>query len=116
MRKEIITRKRSGVNKRKHTYDLTVYVREYWGYCTHTYESFTYLPYFRHPKTFAERREADALLYDEDCRFHNIKARGRRNVRNLPSNWDDIYAGNHHAKKSWKHYSRRRKQWKIDEE
>lgn len=61
--------------------------------------------YYRHPKTQRERRLLDGIIneYGEEL------VRGVR--RNLPTNWDDRQRSLGKTEKSWKHNSKRKKQW-----
>ena len=64
--------------------------------------------YYKHPKTWAEKRAAAALEYDEDAREYNIKP--RRSVPNIPEAWDDRARSDIRNRRSWK--KNRRHQWK----
>ncbi len=67
--------------------------------------------YYRRPGTFGERREtAFHEQYDEDCIEYEVKIRGRRRHKSLPTSWDDIGLSDW-KKKSWKNY--RSHQWKA---
>jgi hypothetical protein len=67
--------------------------------------------YYRRPGTFGERREtAFHEQYDEDCLEYEVKIRGRRRHKSLPTSWDDIGLSDW-KKKSWKNY--RSHQWKA---
>jgi len=59
---------------------------------------------FRKPQTFYDRKWS--LAYDEE---NYVKVRPKRNMRNLPSNWDDIHK---HHENGWKWQSKRRHQWR----
>lgn len=63
----------------------------------------------RHIRTTAERRAAEHLEVDDDCIEHGIRARARRNLRNLPS-WHDDPGRADHFNDGWK--SNRKNQWK----
>lgn len=60
---------------------------------------------YRHMKTFQERKWAHAWDDEE----HTPKVRCARNIRNLPTSWDDIWAN---SQKCWKKQSKRKHQWK----
>jgi len=62
--------------------------------------------YFRSVKTLQERRLAVNVLKEEG----EPEFRGRRRI--LPSSYDDVDKGVWDTHKSWKHNSKRRKQWK----
>lgn len=64
--------------------------------------------YFRRPDTLSERRANAGIVADYGESF----VRGKRRGGNLPSAWDDLTCGYHDKRKSWKHHSKRRKQWK----
>lgn len=61
--------------------------------------------WFRRPHTTHERRWNNAWDDEEFA----PKGRAKRNIRNLPSAWDDYWA---HCDKCWKTQSKRRHQWK----
>lgn len=71
----------------------TEYSRRVWGY-------------FRTPKTAQERRKNVGHIDEYGESF----VRGRR--RNLPDAWDDIANSRMDTERSWKHHSKRKKQWK----
>ena len=60
---------------------------------------------FKKPKTTQERKYS----FCDQCKEYNIKVRKRRNFKNLPNTWDDIYK--YFPGKSWKHQTKKRKQW-----
>lgn len=59
-------------------------------------------------KTFNERKAYD------DALEQNVKIRGKRSKRMIPSNWDDIKASAYFERKSWKRNSKRKHQWKYE--
>ena len=59
-----------------------------------------------------ERSQSSLLEYDEDALEYGVRARAKRNHRNLPTNWEDKRIAAWDYRNSWKHYSKRRKQWK----
>lgn len=61
--------------------------------------------YHRYPKTQRERRLLDGIINE----YGEALVRGER--RNLPTNWDDRVCTLGHAEPSWKHNSKRKKQW-----
>jgi len=65
--------------------------------------------YFRHIRTFQERRWANAWDDEEFA----PKIRATRNKDNLPNNWDDIGRGDYNNR-NWKHH--RKHQWKEKED
>ena len=66
---------------------------------------------FRHINTTQERRKSVDIIHEisEDGDIIKVLPRPRRNVRNLPSAWDDIWG---HNEKCWKTQSKRKHQWK----
>ncbi len=72
------------------------------------YYTFAELHHYRSPSTMREMRKACA---DMDDYGDNI-VRAKRNHKNLPNSYDDVYCGVYGTRKSWKHNSKRRKQWK----
>lgn len=69
--------------------------------------------HFRSVRTTNERAQADLCFYDEDCLDYNIRPRAKRNAVNIPSAYDDVYLAAWKYLTSWKHNSKRRKQWKV---
>lgn len=65
--------------------------------------------WFRPVRTRNETRQNAA--HEQDIGPEII--RGRRRGRNLPSSWDDLPNSKQKSSKSWKHHSKRRKQWKA---
>lgn len=63
--------------------------------------------YHRTIKTSNEIRKACADITDYGFEF----VRAKRNHKNIPNSWDDINSNIYSTKKSWKHNSKRRKQW-----
>lgn len=63
--------------------------------------------YFRSPKTYQEARMAEAHVNE----YGNELVRSSRNERNLPHHWDDIQVSACYSERSWKHNSKRCKQW-----
>lgn len=61
--------------------------------------------YHRYPKTQRERRILGGIIDD----YGWSMVRGKR--RNLPSNWDDRSCSLNKTETSWKHNSKRKKQW-----
>lgn len=113
----ILKKYRRARNKRKLSYEfVTVERHSVWGLAYHyTYDDYYAVGYSRRMRTTQERRSAEGLRTDEDARFYNLLARGARNYRNLPNAWDDERIAAREYRKSWKHNSRRSRQWKIDE-
>lgn len=72
----------------------------YWGYDTVARK------YYRNPSTIQERRINESHIEEYGEEF----VRGRRRI--LPSSWDDISVSLWKTEDSWKHHSKRRKQWK----
>ena len=64
--------------------------------------------YHRRLMTTQERRYAIAHADEYGPEF----IRGKRNAHGLPNAWDDYSNGIWDRRKSWKHHSKRRKQWK----
>ena len=66
--------------------------------------------YHRRVFSQAERREtAFHERYDEDCLEYEVRIRGKRRHKNIPTLWDDLSLSDY-RKKSWKNY--RSHQWK----
>ena len=68
-----------------------------------------YIPWMRYPRTTQERRvngKSNILEIDE----YHIKIRAKRNFRNLPNSYDDLWI---YYEKSWK--KKRRTQYKVKE-
>lgn len=42
---------------------------------------------------------------------YGLKLRGRRSPRNLPDSWDDLHCEIYDVEKSWKHSTKRKKQY-----
>lgn len=63
--------------------------------------------YYRHPKTHSEMKIAAAHVNE----YGESIVRGKRRVCNLPDSWDDLQNGSYRSELSWKHHSKRRKQW-----
>lgn len=68
--------------------------------------SFLNIGYYRKVKTTNTRRQIEAVEREEDEPLFRAKN------RNLPDSRDDSYIGVRYTYKSWKHNSKRRKQWK----
>ncbi|WP_298373011.1 hypothetical protein [Azospirillum sp.] len=62
-------------------------------------------------QTKNERSQACLLTVDDEAREHGVSPRAKRNHANIPSNWDDKSVAAWDTRKSWKHYSKRQKQW-----
>lgn len=65
--------------------------------------------YYRSTKTQQERRVNDGHMNE----YGTEMVRGKRRDRYLPNSWDDIQSSLGRAEMSWKHHSKRRKQWKA---
>jgi len=66
--------------------------------------------FYRKPRTIQERRKNSiSEIFEYEDLVINIKIRARRNAKNLPNSWDDIYRANY-KNNSWKKY--RKQQWK----
>lgn len=107
-RKNLIKTKRS-TTKIKNTYRTVPDM--WWGHGIDEpsiYYTFAELNHYRKPSTMKEIRKACA---DIDDYGQNI-VRAKRNHKNLPNSYDDIYCDVYDTRKSWKHNSKRRKQWK----
>lgn len=63
--------------------------------------------YHRSVKTQNEIRKACADITDYGFEY----VRAKRNHKNIPNSWDDINNNIYSTKKSWKHNSKRQKQW-----
>ncbi len=64
--------------------------------------------YYRRPRTMSERKAACGHI-DE---YGEVLVRAKRNHKNLPNSYDDLPSDIYGTMKSWKHNSKRRKQWK----
>lgn len=70
--------------------------------------------YFRSIQTFPERRDNDFFdTHDEDRKMYRIKFRRARSSGMIPNSWDDIHVSREGGK-SWKDYSKCRKQWMVN--
>lgn len=63
--------------------------------------------YYRHPRTHGEIKQACAHA-DE---YGEQIVRAKRRYKNVPDAWDDYCSDVYHTEKSWKHNSKRRRQW-----
>lgn len=63
--------------------------------------------YYRHPRTHGEIKQACAHA-DE---YGEQIVRAKRRYKNVPDAWDDYCSNVYRTEKSWKHNSKRRKQW-----
>lgn len=63
---------------------------------------------YRHIKTRAETRWNEA---HSDPEFYEYGCLVRPGRQKLPNVWDDIMVSLHKTEKSWKHHSKRKKQW-----
>lgn len=81
-----------------------------WWWEDRDYYEFPYIAYgsYRRIRTMNEKRQ-NAYHVDD---YGDSAVRGRRRGHNLPDSWDDPMSGVHYTIKSWKHHSKRRKQWK----
>lgn len=71
-----------------------------------TGQNWKFCYYFRSIRTTAERREAAAMIADDELVELNLRPRARRGVASLPSAYDDIGRG---RQRCWK--KQRRTQW-----
>lgn len=65
--------------------------------------------YYRRIHTFAEHRDNEGLLRDEDAQEYRVIPRPKRVSMNLPNSWDDIGRSDY-RNKNWKRH--RKTQWK----
>ena len=65
----------------------------------------------RRLQTNNERRQSFLTTDETD---YGIRIRGRRQGRTLPNSWDDYVISEWYSRKSWKHNSKRKKQWKFE--
>jgi hypothetical protein len=70
------------------------------------------MSWYRRPRTTQERRRSLDRIDDE---MKEVHFRPRRNNRNLPDAWDDQHVAAP-SDRSWKRSSKRRYQWKPQEE
>lgn len=75
----------------------------YWG---HTFRNKIW-SYYRHPRTHGEKKQACAHA-DE---YGDQIVRAARRYNNVPDAWDEYRSDVYATEKSWKHNSKRRKQW-----
>lgn len=84
-------------------------VRKVWNRYDNDWDHKNYaFGYFRSIRTLNERRANEGCITE----YGTGLVRAARNKRNLPNSWDDIYCGAYDLTASWKHNSKRRKQWK----
>ena len=69
-------------------------------------------PWYRHVHTRNELRYNE--LHRKEYRNEFQVVRGRRSRKNLPTTWSELSADLYDRRKSWKHNSKRRNQWKLD--
>lgn len=63
-------------------------------------------------KNFSTKQESSFfLLHENENKEYNIKLRRRRSDKNLPNSWDDYPSYTYKLGKSWKHNSKRVKQY-----
>ena len=86
--------------KHKIYYDLLNSFRFRYDPVPHIHTHTKHNSYFRHPKTFQEKKMSLA--------YNKLFIRSKRNINNLPSEYNGIYK---HKYKSWKHCTTKRKQW-----
>lgn len=65
--------------------------------------------YYRRIRTAQARRMAVAHCEE----YGNEMVRGKRRHRNLVTSWDDISSSMWYSQESWKHHSKRAKQWRA---
>lgn len=75
------------------------------------YRLTSYVWQFRSPGTKQERTQT---FLTEDEKSAGIRIRGKRTYRTLPTAYDDVYCTSAYVKKSWKHNSKRKHQWKYE--
>lgn len=100
----LVKKKNDGL-KIKRNYVHYEYVSSYDGEVGYSVKA---LGYTRAIRTTAERR-ANAGC---DADYGKGLVRGRRSFRQLPNRWDDPRIAAYDVMASWKHHSKRRKQWK----
>lgn len=72
---------------------------------------------YRSPKTHSELKKNNMFFNNIECDkysyldFYFKNKINRRCRKNLPNIWDEIYPSIFDNEKSWKHYSKRKKQW-----
>ena len=64
-------------------------------------------------KRFSTKQERSLFLMHEleYEKEYCLKLRRKRSATNLPTSWDDIYTSVNKTKKSWKHSTKRKKQY-----
>lgn len=102
-KKKRLVRRKNNVNRIKESYG-TYHDPDQYG------ESYTTIinNYHRYPKTFNEIRKN--VADEADGKW---TARGSRKYRQLPNSWDDRPIAAWKYRESWKHNSKRSKQWKV---
>lgn len=74
--------------------------------------------YYPNARNYVHRRistKQECSLYQiheiEYAREYNLRLRAKRSPRNLPTSWDDLYCEMYDVEKSWKHSTKRKKQY-----
>lgn len=101
-----LVRVKGSARKVKRGYEKVI---RYWGGIfggEHHYTSLRHA-YYRAPQSQNERRTSCGHV-DE---YGEEMVRGRRRWNNLKDTYDDLNSVVYHTEKSWKHHSKRRKQW-----
>lgn len=87
--------------------NIDSYINRIWDYRKFRYRlKDGYAWYYRHPKTLNEKRQNSAC---QDDGFH---VRGKRRAKHPNGSWDAIPVKRTYGK-SWKDYTKYRKQWMI---
>lgn len=68
--------------------------------------------FYRGVRTANEHRQNDAHIHEYEREYNQRFVRGSRRGYNLPTSWDDKPNSVWKTRKSWKHNSKRRHQWK----
>lgn len=69
----------------------------------------TVCPLYRHVRTQNERQQTHNHLHEWGEFDRMVRAARKK----LPTYYDDALVASHHGEKSWKHHSKRRKQWRA---
>lgn len=106
------TKRKNKVKWFYHSYYRSSGFYNFWGVTWIDSEAWTWnMPCFRAIKTYPERR---AACLTEEEKEYGVRVRGRRQGHALPDAYDDICISAWSTQKSWKHNSKRRKQWKYE--
>ena len=109
MIEESLVGKKKNINKIKQAYQTKEYHRPESFYYP-SYSGYTKVIRWTPVRTRNEVRQNDAIM--EDYPEFNL-VRGRRRERALPCSWDSRRWTGVGEQRSWKHNSKRERQWKL---